>query len=130
MNVEYRGKFLPEQTDAIKGKYGLVWDGDSISSCTGDFGKYLHFNSSHKISLYIRANLPLIMWNQSSLADFVLTNKIGIVVSSLENLGDEINKVQDREYMVFVKNIKRLSEKLSNGEMFLTSLKKIDEVLL
>lgn len=125
-NVEYKGKFQPEDVNALNGKYGLVWDGDSIDSCSGSYGNYLHYNSSHKISLYIRANLPIIVWSESSLAEFVKEKKIGIVVDSLRHLGVEINKIGEDDYAIFKHNVFVLSEKLSRGEQFWAALQKMD----
>lgn len=41
-NVRYRGMFLPDELPyKINDGWGLVWDGDSIECCSGDYGEYL-----------------------------------------------------------------------------------------
>mgnify|MGYP007079152982 FL=1 len=53
-----------------EGDFGLVWDGFSVDACTGNFGEYLKYNNPHKTSLYIRCELPVIIWDQAALSDF------------------------------------------------------------
>ncbi len=60
--ITYRG-FMPADifisTAASESDFGLVWDGERIDTCSGDFGEYLAVNAPHKASLYLRAALPL-----------------------------------------------------------------------
>jgi len=65
--IRYCGKFSPEKINAIKGNWGLVWDGESLDTCSGLFGNYLQINSPHKTSLYLAAGIPIIVWKQSDL---------------------------------------------------------------
>lgn len=46
----------------VHGNFGLVWDGDSLEECHGDFGSYLKYNTPHKASFYLRAGLPISIW--------------------------------------------------------------------
>jgi hypothetical protein len=51
---DFCGQYPPEKlVSVLDGKFGLVWDGKSASTCTGNFGKYLRINTSHKFGLYI-----------------------------------------------------------------------------
>ena len=61
----YGGRFDPDNISNIKGKWGLVWDGDGLNKCSGSMGEYLKINASHKASLYLASQKPLIVWNQS-----------------------------------------------------------------
>lgn len=101
-----------------QGDFGLVWDGLSISTCTGDFGKYLQYNNPHKTSLYIRCELPVIIWNRAALADFVRNNNIGICIESLEELEGILNSFTPNDYMTMKKNVERISRKLRQGYYF------------
>lgn len=98
-----------------QGDFGLVWDGGSTSTCTGNFGEYLQFNNPHKTSLYIRCELPIIIWSKAALADFVRKNGIGICVDSLEELEGVLNSLTPDIYMGMKKNIQAISEKLGQG---------------
>ena len=44
-----------------QGDFGLVWDGTSVSTCTGDFGEYLQYNNPHKNILVYPVQLPVII---------------------------------------------------------------------
>ena len=114
--IEYLGAFHSDDISNIKGAWGLVWDGASIESCaTTAIGRYLRYNSSHKASLYIVAEKPLIVWAESALGKFVTENNLGIAVHSLLELGNAIKNISKEEYQDFVNNIKQLKEKLING---------------
>lgn len=115
-NIQYEGKFAPNDISSIKGDWGLVWDGDSIESCDGVMGKYLAVNSSHKMSLYIVAQKPLIIWEGSALKDFVLENNIGIAVGSLREIGAKISMLSNEEKQTIQHSLRKFSILLKNGE--------------
>lgn len=98
-----------------QGNFGLVWDGFSVSTCTGDFGEYLQYNNPHKTSLYIRCELPIIIWSKAALADFVRQNEIGICVDSLKDLESILSSLSAEQYKQMKKNIKQISERLAQG---------------
>lgn len=111
----YKGKFHPDDVSFIKGNWGLVWDGDSIDTCQGPFGEYLRFNSSHKISLYLAARKPVIIWEESSLKDFITGNHLGIAVSSLGEIDRKISTLTDEERCLMVRNVTGISSELRSG---------------
>ena len=123
-NIEYAGIFQPEQTGAIIGGWGLVWDGDSIDSCTGDYGEYLRYNSSHKTSLYLAAGIPVIVWEQSSLADWVRKHNIGITVARLSDIGSAISSLSEEEYLHIINNVLQVATELRSGDFLKSSLHK------
>lgn len=118
-NCFYKGKFHPNEISKIEGNWGLVWDGDRLDTCHGYFGEYLKFNSSHKISLYLAACKPVIIWKESSLKDFILDNHLGIVVGSLYDIEKEIDKLSDLDKKLIKENVEKCSEDLRAGK-FLT----------
>jgi hypothetical protein len=120
-NFHYEGKFEADDISQIKGAWGLVWDGDSVATCDSSlFGNYLRFNSSHKISLYLVIEKPIIVWSKSSLRNFVIENGIGIEVDSLLEIPSLLPKITEGEYSNFVTNVKKISKKLRSGG-YLTS---------
>lgn len=122
-NMKYHGIFRPDKTSSICGGWGLIWDGDSIGSCTGDYGNYLRYNASHKTSLYLACGLPVIVWEHSSLAEWVTKENIGIVVSSLRHLEEAINQISDDDYRQMVVNAKQTGNKLREGCFLKQALK-------
>ncbi len=111
----YKGKFHPDDTSAIEGNWGLVWDGDSVETCSGTIGEYLKINSSHKISLYLAACKPVIIWEESSLKDFILSNHLGIAVRSLSEIGSRIDSLTAGEKRLIAENVARISAELRSG---------------
>ena len=98
--------------------YGLVWDGHSIDGCKGNFGSYLALNSPHKISLYLRAGLPIIIWKGAALAHFVKDNGIGITVNNLEEINSRIKDINPQDYELMVRNVNRISAEIALGAYF------------
>ena len=120
MTGEYRGNYCgeynPEElVSVLDGKYGLVWDGKSEKTCSGNFGKYLKINSSHKFALYMATNKPVIVWKQSTLADFVEKNNIGIAVSSLNEIVPVLSYIDYSHYLIMRKNVSRIREDVISG---------------
>lgn len=114
--VSYKGIFSPEKIPfVLEGDFGLVWDGDSILTCSGITGEYLTYNNPHKVSLFIASKIPVIVWKQSALSDFVKKNNIGIVVDDLIEMQEIISNMSEEQYVLLKENIERLSEKVREG---------------
>lgn len=115
-NVKYFGQFPPDELpSSLEGSFGLVWDGTEIYDCIGITGKYLKYNNPHKLSLYIVSRLPIIIWRQAALSEFVTRENIGIVIDSLEDIDNEIKKLTNEDYKDMINNIERISLKIENG---------------
>ena len=121
----YHGSFPPEELiEKMQGDYGLIWDGPSIDGCCGNYGEYMRYNNPHKLSLYIAAELPVIVWKESAIADFVRNNHIGVAVSSLREVDELPNKNSD-EYRIMCYNIKSMAQRVRNGEYLMDCLETI-----
>ena len=121
-NMHYKGSFspgtLPQQ---LQGSFGLVWDGPSIETCDD----YLQFNNPHKLSLYLVAGIPVILWNKSAFATFVQEKNIGIVIKDLSELKTTLTCLTPGEYSTMLKNIEPIQAQLSNGHFLRTVLSGI-----
>ena len=115
-NVSYKGSLPPEEVPfKLEGNFGLIWDGTDIRTCDGPTGIYMKFNNPHKLSLYIAAGLPVIVWKQAAIARFVEENGIGIVIDSLTEVSDKIQMISELQYNIMSKNVKKFQEKIING---------------
>ncbi len=115
-NVKYRGKFTPEKLITnLDGQFGLVWDGDTIDTCGGTSGNYLRFNNPHKISLYIAAGVPVIVWKESALARFVEENGIGFCVNNLKDLPEIMNKMNTANYAKMAERVDKVGRIVRRG---------------
>ncbi len=131
-NVFYHGAFPAEELPAKLNKgFGLVWDGTSISKCSGNMGEYLKYNNPHKLSLYLASGIPVIIWSSAAEADFVRKNNVGICVDSLYNLESVFSKMTKEDYDNMVDSVKKVQTKLLNGyftmNAFGKALNKIKE---
>lgn len=95
--------------------YGLVWDGDNIDSCEGAFGSYLALNTPHKVSLYLRARLPLIIWSGAALAPTVKELGIGIMVDRLSDIPDALKAVTPEQYAQMKVNVEHQNGLIASG---------------
>ena len=124
-HIIYNGMFSPNATNNIHGGWGLVWDGHDIYSCTGNYGNYLRYNSSHKLSLYLACGMPIIVWEHSSLADWVKKEDIGITIADLRHLSTIINSITNDEYLQKVRNARSIGEQIRNGAYLTNALNEI-----
>lgn len=124
-HIHYRGVFQSDHTGAVKAGWGLVWDGDSLDTCSGILGNYLKLNSSHKLSLYLASGIPVIVWKESALAVWLTDRHVALAISSLNDLESAIASVTDTEYKDMVIEARKLGNRLRNGELLKEQLKKI-----
>lgn len=126
---DYKGFVSSDELIAkASGDFGLVWDGHSINSCTGDFGTYLQYNNPHKTSLYIRCGLPIIIWEKAALAHFVSEQQIGLSVGSLEELEEKLSGLTEDEYRMMRSNVQKISDRLAEGYYCKSALEEALEV--
>lgn len=126
--VYYKGQMTPDELpQKLVQSFGLVWDGASLSGCEGKFGNYMRYNNPHKVSLYLSSGQPVIIWNQAALAEFIVNNKLGIAVSSLENLDSILNNVSIEEYHEYKMNVLKMANKLRKGFFIKSAISKIEK---
>lgn len=127
-NINYHGSFLADELPFyMKGGFGLVWDGDSQATCSGAWGNYLKYNNPHKTSLYLACGIPVIIWKQAALADFISSHNIGLVIDSLEEISNLLDGLSEDEYMKYKANAVEFSIKLRKG---MYTKKAIEELLI
>ncbi len=124
--IVYKGVFNPGSPDLPeKYHFGLIWDGKSLDTCDGMTGEYMRYNNPHKLSLYLALGLPVIVWKEAAIAKFVLENKVGIVLESLNEL-KQIDKVVSKEsYQNYINNISDISAKVRKGYFLSAALQKL-----
>lgn len=118
--------FMPadEFIRGVDADFGLVWDGDSTDSCTGNFGEYLRFNSPHKVSFYLRAGLPIIIWRQAAVAPIIDKEGVGICIDSIDQLKELLPRLKQEDIEQMRHNVQELSMRLKNGEFLKNAVNK------
>ena len=122
-HMYYKGSFPPEKLPKVlEGDFGLVWDGQSIQTCAGNTGEYLRYNNPHKMSLYLAAGMPVIIWEEAAEADFIVKTGTGITVKDLRNLENVIEQMDEEQYESMAHNAKKIGKNLRKGRYFYRAL--------
>lgn len=124
-NLNHIGAYSPmELMDVINGSFGLVWDGDSADTCSGTSGKYMKYNNPHKMALYLASGFPVIVWDKSAMADFVLSENCGIAVSRLSDIRMNVDGMSDDQYSEMADNAIRVGAELRKGVHLKAAIEK------
>lgn len=114
--MEYLGIKSPDELPKfLSGSFGLVWDGSELITNAGLFGEYTRYNNPHKVSLYLSCGLPVIVWRQAAVSDFVEDNQIGLTIDSLSELPEIIQSISLEEYNMMCKNAREIGDMIRNG---------------
>ncbi len=128
-NVTYKGIKKPEELALfLDQSFGLVWDGDSIHECSGKLGNYERYNNPHKVSLYLSAGLPVIVWKQAAISDFIEKHQVGITIDDLSNLDKVIDQITPEQYQMMKHNVAEVAQQLRSGHYTLTALEKLGKL--
>ena len=128
-NITYKGSFKPEELlENLDGQFGLVWDGESTEGCFGGFGEYLKYNNPHKASMYIAANIPIIIWKEAAMAKFIVENDIGYTIEKISDIEELLKKITKEEYNNKLKNIQQISSQIRKGYYLELALLRSNEI--
>ena len=124
--ITYQG-FVPSEEfiKHIDADFGLVWDGNSLDGCSGEYGQYLKWNSPHKVSFYLRAGLPLIIWKEAAVAPIIEEAGAGITISSLEELDGKLANLTPEQKKEMKKQAVNLAQKLNKGGFLQDSFRSL-----
>lgn len=124
--ITYQG-FVPSEEfiKHIDADFGLVWDGDSLDGCSGEYGQYLKWNSPHKVSFYLRAGLPLIIWKEAAVAPIIEEAGAGITISSQEELDGKLANLTPEQKKEMKKQAVNLAQKLNKGGFLQDSFRSL-----
>lgn len=111
--IMYHGAVAPDEVPGIlNGDLGLVWDGRYDDEDQDVFPKdYTKYNNPHKLSCYLAANMPVIVWRKSAIARLVKKYNLGYVIDNLY----DINYIDFSDYAEKQKNAAQFGEKIRSG---------------
>lgn len=125
-NLIYKGIFEADYPDNIEGGWGLVWDGHDIDSCESSaIGRYMSYNSSHKISLYFVTGKPILIWTGCALSKWVIEHGLGIAIDSISQIPKILKDMKSEEYEKYVSNVMVIRQRLLSGSFLADALKNI-----
>lgn len=124
-NINYIGNFSPDELpNKLQGQFGLVWDGDSIETCSGNTGNYLRYNNPHKTSLYLAAGIPVLIWREAAISKFVRDHNVGILIDNLQEIEEILTNTPQEKLEEMQKNAKEVGLKLRDGYYFKRAIEK------
>lgn len=124
----FHGSFQPEDLpQKLERGFGLVWDGQELQECSGNFGEYLKYNNPHKLSLYVAAGMPVVVWSKAAVKQLVEKENIGLVIDSVMDLEKQIANLSDEQYQIMMQNAARLGEKVRQGYFAKRALSALEE---
>lgn len=112
-NMQYGGFVNNDDLfDVLSGNggYGLVWVDDKLLHL------YYRYNLPYKLTNYLVAGLPVIVYDQAHYARFVTDNKIGFAVSRLEDIASVMSGISESDYCKMYENVVQISKQLCSGE--------------
>ena len=130
--IKYKGIYnAVDVRNSIYGNLGLVWDGHLKSDDENiGFKNYAKYINPHKLSCYLAADMPVVVWKKSAIADFVTKNNIGYVIDNLY----EINTLDFSDINIKKKNAMEIGKRIREGyytlkvfEKIIDDIKKNDE---
>ncbi len=125
--VTYHGSIPPEELPSrIEGSFGLVWDGDSTDCCSGKAGAYLRYNNPHKISSFLAAGMPVIVWRESAMARFVTEHNVGVTVDSIARIAPVIAQMTETEYEEKQANAQYIGQQLREGAYLVAAIREVE----
>lgn len=127
--IDHGSKSPDELPKYLTDRFGLIWDGDSADTCSGEYGEYLKYNSPHKASLYLSSGLPVIVWSQSALAPVVKSLGVGFAVDSLADIEPMLNKLSDADDHRMKHAALDTAKKLRTGQMIQSAVDSIEQKL-
>lgn len=127
-HYRYFGSFPPEELPHnLKGGFGLVWDGDTTDECSGLTGQYLRFNNPHKAFLYIASGIPVIVWDQAAIAEYICKKGLGFTVTSLHEISQKLQEMSREDYLAFCRHTEAEGKKLRSGYYLNHALDEIEK---
>lgn len=101
---------LPEEELRLefnKGGFGLVWAENTPNNPVQDYYTMCH---PYKFSTFLSAGLPIIIQKGVTSEKFIVDNKIGFVVDTLEEASHVVANITEEEYLDMVKRIAPISQ--------------------
>ena len=110
---KYCGKFPPDELpNNIKSDLGLIWDGNFDESDENIHMKqYTKYNNPHKLSCYMAAGIPVIVWRKSAISNFVNKYNVGYTISDIY----DINTLDLSDYKEKSENVQKITNKVREG---------------
>ncbi|KRL35056.1 sugar transferase [Liquorilactobacillus uvarum] len=89
--------------------FGLIWSEESYTKT------YMEMCASYKLSTYLAAGIPVIAATSISNEKLIKDNNLGLIVDSLDEAIEKVEKMSAEDYHRMVENVRCFSFLLKNG---------------
>lgn len=121
--LHYHGSFAADDlVEHLAGGWGLVWDGPNPLTCEGPYGAYLRYNNPHKLSLFLAAGFPVVVWDEMALAPLVRQYQLGLTVSSLAEVPEAVAALSEEDYLRLQLRVASFGATLRSGQWLRAAL--------
>lgn len=115
-HVNYCGSKLPtELPHALTDGFALVWVSDSFEKVEGIGAEYTKYNYPHKLSSYLVAKLPIIIWKHAAAASWIESNGLGFAVENLADIKPVLDGMTEERYQEYQKRLAPMSNLVREG---------------
>jgi hypothetical protein len=112
--VSYAGFYQAANVPiAFEGGFGIVWGAEDVPDLLSR--TYSLVNLPHKASLYLSANLPIIVQDDVPLARFVQERGIGWVVKDFQDINRLMDALTEAEYDEMSRNAAEIGQLVREG---------------
>lgn len=131
-NVSYKGNFeANECVNKLEGDWGLVWNGETLDIDEDNFkSRYYNYVCPHKLSMYLLCGMPVIVYEKSAMAKYVIDHDCGIVIKNVNQIPDELSQISDERYNSILKNVYKISRELADGTNLKIAINKAEQRIL
>ena len=85
----------------------------------------MKYNSPHKTALYLSAGIPVIVWKQAAVAEYVKKYHCGILINNLDEISIKLNDITRDNYLELVRNARLVGKQMRSGKFLLSALDKL-----
>ncbi|MDR0199064.1 MAG: hypothetical protein LBI43_00630 [Streptococcaceae bacterium] len=126
--VYYHGEFSQDELLKVlpRDNFGLSW-ADNVGIVRHH--DYQRLNNPLKVSLYLSLGLPVIVWQEASLAPLVTSFNLGLTISSISEIAPQLESLSDDELYQIKERSNAFSKLLQNGYFTRSALLEAEKIL-
>ncbi|MDR2661271.1 MAG: hypothetical protein LBC17_04490 [Lactobacillaceae bacterium] len=126
-NLNIKGPRRQEQLfNEFKQGFGLIWDESTIKPF---YQEYTRYNAPFKLSLYLRAGMPVVAWSQAAIASQINEWGVGFTIDALDEIDAKMAQIDEEKYNEYRKNAQNMARLIQEGNFVkkavLTAIEKL-----
>lgn len=125
--VDFRGQRTGwDLIQELPKTFGLAWDSDYYHA----YNEYTKYNHPYKVSMYLSHGLPVIVWKEAAVANFIVDNHLGLAIDNLDELDATIQTISDEQISDLLDHVNQFGALIRNGWFTRQALQAAEQLLL